>query len=173
LKQRGKKRRQRLGHRRGLFGQAAPIKRSIEDRPEEVTQRREFGHWEADLIVSYRSGVGAVLSLTERVSRKKIFRRVPNTQAKTLYRYIWAILEELPSGLRKSLTLDNGSEFAFSVLIGLEAKYSGLKVYYCDPYAPWQKGTCKNANRDFRWSAPKGTNLGDVKNCDVASIESD
>jgi IS30 family transposase len=41
-----------------------------------------------------------------------------------------------------------------------------------EPYRPWQKGTCENANRDFRWYAPKGTNFGDVKNSDVASIES-
>lgn len=172
LKERGKKRRQRVKHRRGRFRQAAPTKRSIEDRPEEVAQRSELGHWEADLIVSCRGGFRAVLSLTERVSRKKIFRRIPDTRAKTVYGYVWAVLEELPPELRRSLTLDNGSEFAFSVLIGLEARYPGFKIYYCDPYSPWQKGTCENANRDFRWYAPKGTNFGDVKNSDVASIES-
>jgi IS30 family transposase len=172
LKERGKKRRQRVVHRRGRFKQAAPTKRTIEDRPARITQRSELGHWEADLIVSCRSGFGAILSLTERVSRKKIFRRIPDTRAKTVYGVLWAILEELPPELRKSLTLDNGSEFAFSVMTGLEAKYPDFRIYYCDPYAPWQKGTCENSNRDFRWYAPKGTNFGDVMSSDVATIES-
>jgi IS30 family transposase len=126
LMEKGKPRRQRITHRRGRIKQGAAKKRSIHDRPEIVAKRKEPGHWEVDLIVSKKGGSGAVLSLTERVSRKKIFQLIPDTCAKTVFGYLWGILENLPPKIRKSFTLDNGSEFAYFQLIRLEQLYPGL-----------------------------------------------
>jgi IS30 family transposase len=73
--------------------------------------------------------------------------------------------------MRKTLTLDNGAEFAYSRLIELERRYEGLKLYYCDPYAAWQKGSVENSNRDVRWYIPKGTNFDEVSKGFVAEVE--
>jgi IS30 family transposase len=73
--------------------------------------------------------------------------------------------------MRKTLTLDNGAEFAYSRLIELERRYEGLKLYYCDPYAAWQKGSVENSNRDARWYIPKGTDFANVSKESVMEVE--
>lgn len=171
LMERGKPRRQRVAHRRGRFRQAAPTKRSIHDRPECINSRTEAGHWECDLIISKRGSSQAVLSVIERVTRKKIFRLIPNTRADTVHAALWAVFESVAPNMRKTLTLDNGAEFAYSRLIELERRYEGLKLYYCDPYAAWQKGSVENSNRDVRWYIPKGTNFDEVSKGFVAEVE--
>jgi IS30 family transposase len=171
LMQRGKPKRQRVLHRRGRFKQGAPAKRSVHDRPAVVEERQELGHFEGDLICSGRDGSGALLSITERVTRKKFLRRLPDTTAKTVLAYLWGFIEGLPTHMRKSLTLDNGSEFAFSQLIKLEQSYPGLHIYYCDPYCSWQKGTVENANRDVRWYIPKGTDISGKSKKEIAEVE--
>lgn len=171
LMERGKPRRQRVVHPRGRFRQAAPMKRSIHDRPEFINIRREVGHWECDLIISKRGSSHAILSLIERVTRKKILRLIPNTRADTVHAALWAIFESLAPHMRKTLTLDNGAEFAYSRLIELERRYEGLKLYYCDPYAAWQKGSVENSNRDVRWYIPKGTDFAEVSKSFVAEVE--
>lgn len=171
LMERGNPRRQRVVHRRGRFRQPAPTKRSIHDRPEFINLREELGHWEGDLIVSKRGSPQAILSVMERVTRKKIFRLIPNTRADTVHAALWAIFESIPSCMRKTLTLDNGAEFAYSRLIELERRYEGLEIYYCDPYAAWQKGGVENSNRDARWYIPKGTDFATVSKESVADVE--
>jgi IS30 family transposase len=171
LTERGTPRRQRVCHRRGRIRQGAPTKRSIHERPEEVNQRIEVGHWEGDLVVSKRGENAAVLSLTERVNRKKLFRLIPNHQAATVLSVLRAVLEQLPPELRKSLTLDNGPEFSYSELKVLEEKYPGLKIYFCDPYAAWQKGGVENSNKDLRWYYPKGTDFSEVTKEALAEVE--
>jgi|GEM_PF-927322 len=171
LMERGKPRRQRVVHPRGRFRQAAPRKRSIHDRPEFINRRTEVGHWECDLIISKRGSSQAILSVIERVTRKKIFRLIPNTRADTVHAALWAVFESVAPNWRKTLTLDNGAEFAYSRLIDLERRYEGLKLYYCDPYAAWQKGSVENSNRDVRWYIPKGTDFGEISKTSVAEVE--
>lgn len=171
LMERGKPRRQRVKHRRGRFKQGAPAKRSIHDRPETITERRELGHFEGDLICSGRDGSGAILSIIERGTRKKFLRQLPDTTAKTVLAYLWGFVEGLPPHMRKSLTLDNGSEFAFSKLIKLEQAYPDFRIYYCDPYCSWQKGSVENSNRDVRWYIPKGTDIASKSKEKIAEVE--
>ena len=171
LMERGKPRRQRVAHRRGRFRQGAPTKRSIHERPEFIGNRDEVGHWEGDLIISKRGSSQAILSVTERATRKKIFRLIPNTQADTVHAALWAVIESIPNHMRKTLTLDNGAEFAYSRLIELERRYDGFKLYYCDPYAAWQKGSVENSNRDARWYIPKGTDFANVSRESVMEVE--
>ena len=171
LREKGKARRQRIAHRRGRLRQGAPAKRSIHERPAEVEQRKELGHWEVDTIITKRGGHKAVLSLRERSTRQRIFRLMPDLCAATTLGYLRAILDALPPELRKSLTFDNGSEFAISDLIQLEALYPGLKLYYCDSYSSWQKGSVENGNRDFRYYYPKGTDFATLTPGDVRRVE--
>lgn len=171
LPERGKPRRQRVMHRRGRFKQGAPKKRSIHERTAENNDRQELGHWEGDTIITRRRGTKAILSLRERVTRQRIFRIVRDLKAETILAALRAILHELPPELRRSITLDNGSEFALSVLQCLETYYPGLKLYYCDAYHSWQKGAVENSNRDFRWYYPKGTDFGALSPSEVFALE--
>lgn len=171
LRERGKARRQRIAHRRGRFKQGAPAKRSIHERPAAIEERQELGHWEVDTIVTKRGGGKGILSLRERTLRKRIFRLVPDLCAATTVGYLRAILNSLPPELRKSFTLDNGVEFSLSELIQLEIQYPELKLYYCDPYSSWQKGTVENGNRDFRYYYPKGTDFANLTAQDVRRVE--
>lgn len=171
LYERGKPRRQRVANRRGRFRQGAPKKRSIEERPLEANNRTEVGHWEADTIVSRRGGSKAVLSLRERKLRKRFFYLLPNLQAESTLGVLRAFLETVPAEYRKSITFDNGSEFGISEMIKLETWYRGLKLYFCDSYSAWQKGSVENSNRDFRWYFPKGTDFADVSSTEIRVVE--
>jgi len=171
LMQRGKPQRQRVAHRRGRFRQAAPDRRSIHDRPTVIEDRQEVGHFEGDLICSGRDGSGAILSITERVTRKKFLRKLPDTSSKTVLAYLRGFFESLPPHMRKSITLDNGSEFAYSQVIKLEHASPDFRTYYCDPYCSWQKGTVENANRDVRWYIPKGTDISGKTKEEIAQVE--
>ena len=145
--------------------------RSIHDRPSQIDERKEVGHWEGDTIVTKKKGKKAILSLRERVTRKRIYRLIADLKAETVLAALWAILEELPPKMRKSITFDNGSEFAYSDLIALENRYEGLKLYFCDSYASWQKGSVENSNKDLRWYHPKGTDFGLLSPYDVRHLE--
>lgn len=171
LAERGKPRRQRVMHRRGRLKQGAPKKRSIDERPPEIEERKEVGHWEGDTVVGKKKRRGAVLSLRERTTKERYFCRIPDLTASGMLSALRGFLENLPQEMRKSITLDNGSEFAFSELIKLETLYPGLKLYYCDPYQAWQKGCVENSHRGFRWYFPKGTDFSTIRREDIKRIE--
>lgn len=170
LSERGKPRRQRVCHRRGRFKQAAPLKRSVDERPIEANQRLEPGHWEADTLHTCKGGSKTILSIRDRSTRKSFFQILPDLKAETMLPALRAFLENLPSDLRKSFTLDNGPEFAISELIKLEGSYPGLKLYYCDPYCAWQKGSVENSNKGFRWYVPKGTDFATLTKEELQAI---
>ena len=166
----GKARRQRVCDRRGRFRQAAPEKRSIDERPIEANQRSEPGHWEADTMHTCKGGSKAILSIRDRVSRKSFSQLLPDLKAETMLPVLRAFIENLPERLRKSITLDNGPEFSISELIKLEISYPGLKLYYCDPYSAWQKGSVENFNKYFRWFVPKGTDFATLTKVELQKI---
>lgn len=171
LREEGKKRRQKVKTRKHKQKQGAPKVRSIHKRSNEASKREEFGHFETDLIITKKGGSKAILTVLERLSRKKWFRLIPDTKSDTVYAYLLPILLNLPEGIIKSLTLDNGSEFTYSKIIGLEKQFSGLLTYYCDPYCSFQKGAVERANRDFRMYYPKGTDFGEVLSLDVLRVQ--
>lgn len=168
LREQGKKRRQKVAARKYKTLKGAPKKRSIHNRSESVSNRAEFGHLEGDLIVGKRGGGSEViLSLIERVSRQKWFILIPNRKAATVQAYLRGFLGNFPAGTFKTLTLDNGSEFAYSELIKLEKAVNDLLLYYADPYCSFQKGAIERANRDLRRYYPKGTDFATVDKIDV------
>lgn len=162
LYEKGKKRKQRVSNRRSRFHQkqGAPKKKYINERPQSVETRKEFGHWEGDLVVGPVRGSGyVVLNVTERKTRKRHFIRMPNRKAATVLSYLIGFFLSLPPGARLSLTLDNGAEFAPSSMHKLERMFPGLKIYYTEPYSPQQKGSNENFNGRLRKTFPKKTDF--------------
>jgi IS30 family transposase len=135
-----------------------PACTSIKRRPAVVDRRSRCGDWEGDTVVGANRRGGAV-SLVERKSRYLLLGRVGDLKAATVRRSAAELYRTTPPALRKTLTLDNGKEFAEHRQLEAEAS---LKVYFAEPYCAWQRGTNENTNRLIRQFFPKGTNLASI-----------
>jgi transposase, IS30 family len=131
---------------------------SIEGRPAVVDRRSRFGDWEGDTIVGANHRGGAV-TLVERKSGYLLLGKVPNLQAATVRQAAAQRYQSTPAVLRKTLTLDNGKEFAEHELLAIAA---ALKIYFAKPYSAWQRGTNENTNGLIRQFFPKGTDLANI-----------
>lgn len=130
---------------------------SIAQRPPEVENRANPGHWEADLMLFAKYGQ-AVLTLHDRTSRILIGRRPENKTSNLIASLLKNLLSELPPELRQSVTFDNGTEFTqHSKLHELN-----LKTYFCDTRSPWQKGGVENAIGRMRRFLPRKTDLAQI-----------
>lgn len=144
-----------------------PACTSIEGRPTVVDRRRRYGDWEGDTLVgAYRRG-GAV-SLVERKSGYLLLRRVPDLQATTVCGCATALFQHTPPALRKTLTLDNGKEFAEHHQLAAEA---ALQVFFALPYCAWQRGTNEHTNGLIRQFFPKGTDLARIPERQVLKVQ--
>ena len=154
---------------------------SIEQRPEEIDGREGFGHWEGDTVYSgkgKRKTTRALLTMTERKTRKEIIIAIPNRKAETVVKALDALERKLGArrfrAIFKSITFDNGTEFAAAE--GLERscvnkRLPRTKVYFCHPYSSWERGTNENTNGMIRRRFPKGTNFAAVTNAQIAQAE--
>lgn len=138
------------GQRRGQIVDAV----SIRERPPGVEDRAIPGHWEGDLIAG--SGNSRIATLVERQSRFVLLAKLDGRDTQTVVAALIKQMKRLPVELRKSLTWDRGAEMAQHQEITIA---TNLKLYFCDPYSPWQRGTNENTNRLLRQYLPKGTNL--------------
>ena len=129
-----------------------PGRIDISQRPGIVAGRTRFGDWEADLVCASK-GKAALLGCTERKSRLLLLARVHNKTAASFNAALIPCLRAVPSQLRQTLTLDNGSEMA-----GFRAleRATGLRTYFCKPHAPWQRRTNENSNGLLRQYFPRG-----------------
>jgi IS30 family transposase len=153
-----KNRRGRL--RRGGVSPLLYMKRrvSIHDRPPEAGDRRNPGHWEADLMCFTKRNE-AVLIVHERTSRILLAARQTTKAAPVVLRRISSLIAQLPAELRRTMTFDNGSEFALHYRLD---DTLGLKTFFCDPRAPWQKGGVENAILRLRRSLPRKSDLAAI-----------
>jgi IS30 family transposase len=128
---------------------------SIHVRPPEVDDRVMPGHWEGDFIkgAGNKSSVGV---LVERTSRLVLLAKMDDATAASALAGFSSKLNSIAAPLRKSFTYDQGKEMARHVEL---AAQTGVKVYFCDPHSPWQRGTCENTNGLLRQYLPKGTDL--------------
>ena len=138
---------------------------SIHDRPDEVGSRSTLGHWEGDLIICQRTR--PVLVLHERKTRVTLAARLTGKGAAETASVIMAIFKRLDPDLRRSITFDNGGEFARH---GWLRDALNMATYFCDAYASWQKGGIENANGRLRRWLPRQTNLDDVSDEDIQEI---
>jgi transposase, IS30 family len=141
-----------------------PGRIGISERPAIVADRSRFGDWEADLILG-RRGSGAIATHVERKSRYLIASRLADRKAETFNGAAVTTYQMLPVALRQTLTLDNGKEF--SRFKELESG-AGLKVYFADAYAAWQRGTNENTNGLLRYYFPKGTDFRRISDAKLA-----
>lgn len=128
---------------------------SIHVRPPEVNDRLMPGHWEGDLIkgAGNQSAVGV---LVERMSRAVLLVKMPDATAASALAGFTGKLQALVAPLRQTLTYDQGREMARHAELSAA---TGVRVYFCDPHSPWQRGTCENTNGLLRQYLPKGTDL--------------
>jgi IS30 family transposase len=138
---------------------------SISERPPAIEDRAVPGHWEGDLLCGARNS--HIATLVERKSRFTLLVRVTRRDAKTVARALAKQVRKLPSSLRRSLTLDRGPEFAAHKAFSIA---SDMKVYFCDPKSPWQRGTNENTNRLLRQYFPDGVDLSAFSQADLNRI---
>jgi IS30 family transposase len=130
---------------------------SIRERPAEVEDRAVPGHWEGDLLCG--SNNSQIATLVERHTRLVMLVRVPSKDTKTVINALIKQSHKLPRELYKSLTWDRGKEMADHTRFSLD---TDIKVYFCDPQSPWQRGSNENTNGLLRQYFPKGMDLSNV-----------
>ncbi len=127
---------------------------SIRERPPEVKDRAIPGHWEGDLLSGAKNSY--IATLVERHSRFAMLIKVPSKDTEVVVAALSQHVRKLPATLRRSLTWDRGLEMAKHKAFTVA---TDVKVYFCDPQSPWQRGTNENTNLLLRQYFPRGTEL--------------
>lgn len=142
---------------------------SIEDRPQEINDRLSFGHWEIDTVIGQKNkDEPALLTLTERLTRYEIILKIKGKHEAAVNEGLKQLTEDNPHFplLFKSITSDNGSEFA-----GLSDCIQGLSdVYFAHPYSSWERGTNERHNGLIRRYIPKGKSLKNVSEIMIKQV---
>jgi len=146
--------------------------KSIDERPKDIEDREEFGHWEIDTIIGKKTKEDPViLSLVERQTRHAIFLKIAGKTAPSISEALLKIQEFFGSKFEqvfKTITADNGSEFADLHQLELSTE---TKVYFAHPYASYERGTNERHNGMLRRFIPKGRAIADYNSDFIAHVE--
>src|SRR5215813_6008100 len=159
-----RKPRRKDGERRGRIKDMV----MISERPAEAADRAVPGHWEGDLLIGAR-GTSAIGTLVERSTRYALLGALPDgrTSAQVIP-VLTALIGRLPDQLRRSLTWDCGAEMSRHAAFRAAAH---CPVYFCDPHAPWQRGSNENTNRLLRDYFPRSaTNFNKISQADLDGV---
>jgi IS30 family transposase len=159
-------RRRRPQPQRARPGGRIPDAVSIAARPPESDDRRVPGHWEGDLLAGANNSY--IATLVERASRYVLLVKVRGKDTRTVTRALARRINRLPARLKASLTWDRGSELAAHARFTLA---TDVRVYFCDPHSPWQRGTNENTNGLLRQYFPKGMDLAAVTQRQLNAVE--
>ena len=141
-------------------------RKSIHERPIEADGKR-FGDWEMDLIVDSNSN--AILTMIERSTNYLVMAKLKGgKKAMPLAKTVWRLLLPYKGENLKTITTDNGSEFAAHEWI---TEKLGVPVFFTDAYSSWQKGAVENTNKLVRQYIPKGMDISSVTDKRIASIQ--
>ena len=155
-----KRRRKRYGSNdfRGIL----QGKKNIGERPSYINNRTEFGHWEADTVMS-KDRHQCILTLVERKTGLNRLAKLLNRSAKNTTKALISIISAEPN-IFKSITFDNGTEFhSYKVIEDM----FGIDCYFANPHHPWERGSNENFNGLLRQYFPKGTSLNYISNTKI------
>lgn len=165
LPQRRKKRQKRSNEK--LSRAIIPNRIGINERPSDINNRKEFGHWEADTVEGIK-GKSALNVMVERKSGYVMISKISDKSAIETKKAICKNLESMPKSVFQSITYDNGTE---NVLHGeINDKYH-IQSYFCNPYSSWEKGSVENLNGLIRRYFPKKTNFDIISEEEIKSVE--
>lgn len=152
---------------RGGFSSTRTFKnrRPIAERPKTAENRAQPGHWEADLMAFSKYGQ-YILVMHERTSRWLAITRIESKNATHVASRIKRLLAPLPAKLRRTITFDNGTEFAEHFKLHHQL---GVQTFFCDPHAPWQKGGVENAILRMRRTLPRKSDLATMSTQQIAA----
>lgn len=138
---------------------------SISERPATVEDRAIPGHWEGDLL--FGNSTSQIATLVERHTRYVMLVKVAGKDTETVINALIKNARKLPQELYKSLTWDRGKEMADHKRFTLA---TDIKVYFCDPQNPWQRGTNENTNGLLRQYFPKGTDISSYSQAKLNAV---
>jgi IS30 family transposase len=144
-----------------------PQRTGIEQRPHQINDRSEIGHWEGDTAVS-RESKAALMVLQERSLGLTLLRKLPRCAPQQMNAAVIQRLKKLPQKWRRSITFDNGQENRrhFELHESL-----GVQTYFCNPYSSWEKGSVENAIGLTRRFWPKKTDYALISEEEIATVE--
>jgi IS30 family transposase len=138
---------------------------SIRERPAEVADRGVPGHWEGDLLSGAKNSY--IATLVERHSRFAVLIKVASKDTAVVVAALSQHVRQLPAALRRSLTWDRGLEMAQHKTFTVA---TDVKVYFCDPQSPWQRGSNENTNGLLRQYFPRGTDLSGYSQAELDQV---
>lgn len=144
-----------------------PNRIGIEQRPEEANKRKEFGHFEADTIVS-RASLVCLLVIADRITRKIKIKKLARKTAELTSSSIIFALQMYNIIQLLTITYDNGSEFCWHDKVNKALK---MQSFFCNPYSSWEKGTVENLNGLIRRFFPKGTDFDTITDEQIQQVE--
>lgn len=139
----------------------------ISERPKEADSREIPGHWEGDLVLG-KNRESAIGTLVERTSRFLIMVPLKEKDATSVRRAFEKAFKNIPKHLKRSLTYDNGTEMAQHAAF---TKNTKIKVYFAEPYSPWQRPTNENTNGLIRDYFPKGTDFNLIPRKELKRVQ--
>ena len=154
---RAKSKRGWRGSKGGSPARLIAFRRPLSERPKEADDRKTPGHWEGDLML-FGVHKKPVLALVERHSRLLVATRPNSKHADPMARMMAKILAPFPPSWRRTVTFDNGTEFARHHWLHA----LGIQTFFCDTHSPWQKGSVENAIGRMRRWLPRKTDLAAV-----------
>lgn len=143
-----------------------PARAEIAGRPAAVDERRRFGDWEGDTIVS-KQRRGGLVTLVERKSGFALVAKVQRLKAQNVARAAIRQFAMLPRRLRRTATFDNGKEFANHEKI---TRATGIDIYFARPYHAWERGSNESFNGLLRQFFPKGTDFTGISPLEVKHV---
>jgi len=138
----------------------------ISQRPENINNRQETGHWETDLMEG--QGQSCLKVSVERKGRFTKILKVPNKTSKESNKALLNMFNQIPQNFVKSITYDNGTENSRHMDINSILKTDS---YFCRPYCSWEKGTVENTNGIIRRFLPKDTNFDNISDTQIQQLE--
>ena len=165
LRSHRKRRGSRHAEGAGARGGSIVEELTIRERPAEADDRAVPGHWEGDLLCG--SQASQIATLVERHSRFVMLVQIPDKNSVRVARALSRKIKKLPKEWRRSLAWDRGIEMASHHHFTLA---TDVKVYFCDPYSPWQRGSNENTNGLLRQYFPKGRDLSGYTQADLDAV---